>query len=410
MAELAGRGAPRIANQFVLRARADRSRGQAARASPHSERVELARGRGHRGTAPLVTGRLRGDRRDGCGPDLACTVEAVARGGGAFHGCRKSLLRELLRLHQVFEAAQILVIPYKGPLLARIAYGSFLRREYLDLDFAVEQKNIPETVAVLESAGYCPQFDPREAHAGQNGFAPGQYSFLSHPHKILAEFHTERTLRYFPIPIDFQDLTGRLMTVEIGGQRLRTFSIEDTLVMLCVHGAKHFWERLGWVLDIATLVAAQPVDWTLLNRIAAKMESTRVLHLGLYLAHDLFELSCRGNCGKRLAGTPRFKIWRKKCMNNTLAFRIPSPGYSPVPYFGFDRAINSGPGCATLASGDKPDRARPPDSPPAAFPCPAVCAGAALETSGRVRSGWKRRAASMPRQDGEPREGPRDAP
>ena len=43
------------------------------------------------------------------------------------------------------------------------------------------------------------------------------------------------------------------MTVEIGGQRLRTFSIEDTLVMLCVHGAKHFWERLGWVLDIAKL-------------------------------------------------------------------------------------------------------------------------------------------------------------
>ena len=117
--------------------------------------------------------------------------------------------------------------------------------------------------AVLKSEGYRPQFDPREAHAGQDGIAPGQYSFLSHPQKILVEFHTERTLRYFPIPIDFQDLTGRLMTVEIGGQRLRTFSIEDTLVMLCVHGAKHFWERLGWVLDVAKLATAQEVDWTL---------------------------------------------------------------------------------------------------------------------------------------------------
>jgi hypothetical protein len=204
------------------------------------------------------------------------------------------LLRELLRLHRLFETAQILVIPYKGPLLAWVAYGSFIRREYSDLDFIVQQKYIPDVVAVLKSDGYHPQFDPREAHAGQDASAPGQYSFRSHPQKILAEFHTERTLRYFPIPIDLQDLSSRLMTVEIGGQRLRTFSIEDTLVMLCVHGAKHFWERLGWVLDIAKLATAQEVDWTLVTQLAARMDSTRVLLLGLYLAHDLFEAPLPG--------------------------------------------------------------------------------------------------------------------
>ena len=198
------------------------------------------------------------------------------------------LLRELFRLHRSFEGAQIPVIPYKGPLLAWVAYGNFLLREYLDLDFIVQQKYIPDVVTVLKSEGYRPQFDPREAHAGHDRSAPGQYSFLSHPQKILAEFHTERTLRYFPIPINFQDLTSRLMTVEIGERRLRTFSIEDTLVMLCVHGAKHFWERLGWVLDVAKLVTDQEVDWTLATQIAAKMESTRVLRLGLYLSHDLF--------------------------------------------------------------------------------------------------------------------------
>jgi Uncharacterised nucleotidyltransferase len=202
-----------------------------------------------------------------------------------------ALLRELLHLHRLFEGAKILVIPYKGPLLAWVAYGSFIRREYQDLDFLVEQKYIPDAVAVMKSAGYVPQFDPREAHAGQHGNAPGQYAFQSQPQKILAEFHTERTLRYFPTPIDFQELAGRLMTVEIGGQRLRTFSIEDTLVMLCVHGAKHFWERLGWVLDIAMLSTVQEVDWALVTQIAAKLESTRVLLLGLYLAHDLFHAS-----------------------------------------------------------------------------------------------------------------------
>ncbi|HEV2521832.1 MAG TPA: nucleotidyltransferase family protein [Candidatus Acidoferrales bacterium] len=200
-----------------------------------------------------------------------------------------ALLRELLRLNKFFDAAQILAIPYKGPLLAWVAYGSFIRREYSDLDFVVQHKFISETVAVLKSAGYRPQFDLQEVHSGQDGIAPGQFSFLLHPQEILAEFHTERTLRYFPTPIDFQELTKRLMTVEIGEQCVHTFSIEDTLVMLCVHGAKHFWERLGWVLDIAKLITVREVDWTFLLRIAAKMESTRVLLLGLCLAHDLFD-------------------------------------------------------------------------------------------------------------------------
>jgi Uncharacterised nucleotidyltransferase len=235
--------------------------------------------------SPVVYETLAGTARDLISPEQ---LNALRQATAPSMTAGMVLLRELLRLHKLFEAAQIPVIPYKGPLLAWVAYGNFLRREYLDLDFFVPQKYVPEVVAVLKSAEYRPQFDPREAHVGEDGFAPGQYSFLSHPQKILVEFHTERTLRYFPTPIDLPDLTSRLMTVEIGEQRLRTFSVEDTLVMLCVHGAKHFWERLGWVLDIAKLATAQEVDWTLVAQIAAKMESTRVLLLGLYLAHDLF--------------------------------------------------------------------------------------------------------------------------
>ncbi|HTC63017.1 MAG TPA: nucleotidyltransferase family protein [Candidatus Saccharimonadales bacterium] len=198
------------------------------------------------------------------------------------------LLHELLRLQQLFEGAHLLIIPYKGPILAWIAYGSFVRREYSDLDFVVEQKFIPEVVSLLKVSGYSPQFDLREVHDGKKESAPGQYSFLSNPQKILVEIHSERTLRYFPKPIDFQVLASRSMIVEIGGQRLRTFSVEDTLVMLCVHGAKHFWERLNWVLDIAKLATVQEVNWPLALEIAGEMESTRVLLLGLYLAHDLF--------------------------------------------------------------------------------------------------------------------------
>lgn len=235
--------------------------------------------------SPIVYETLSGSARDLISP---AELNALRRAAAPSMNAGMVLLRELLRLYPLFETAQIPVVPYKGPLLAWVAYGNFLRREYLDLDFVVQQRYIPDLVAVMKSAGYLPQFDSGEVHARQDGSAPGQYSFVSHPQKILVEIHTERTLRYFPTGIDLVDLTGRLMTIQIGEGRLRTFSVEDTLVMLCVHGAKHFWERLGWVLDVAKLTTAQPVDWELASKIAARMESTRVLHLGLYLAHDLF--------------------------------------------------------------------------------------------------------------------------
>jgi hypothetical protein len=246
-----------------------------------------------------------------------------------------ALLRELLCLYRLFEAAKIPAIPYKGPVLAWVAYGSFIRREYSDLDFAVPQKYIPDVVEVMKSSGYRPAFDPREAHAGEDGIAPGQYSFLSHPQKILVEFHTERTLRYFPTPIDFQDLTGRLMTVEIGGQRLRTFSIEDTLVMLCVHGAKHFWERLGWVLDVAKLATAQEVDWALATRIAAKMESTRVFLLGLHLANDLFGAPLPEQLHEEIARNRAVQELAEQVYAQYAGISDPSAGVLPRAVFRF---------------------------------------------------------------------------
>ena len=95
----------------------------------------------------------------------------------------KALLRELLRLHKLFESANIPVIPYKGPLLAWVAYGSFIRREYSDLDFIVEQKFIPDDGRCAQIRGISPAVRREGAHAGQDASAPGQYCISVAPAK-----------------------------------------------------------------------------------------------------------------------------------------------------------------------------------------------------------------------------------
>jgi len=164
-----------------------------------------------------------------------------------------------------------------------------MRRRFLDLDFFVPQKQILRAAALLESVGFAAQFEPLEGTHGPTDLAPGQYSFLREATRTQIELHTECTLRYFPVPLDFEKMNQRLITVELCASWLRSFSIEDSLVMLCVHGTKHFWDRLRWIVDITELIAAQPVDWRLAMRIPGKLRCTRLLLLGVYLAHRLLD-------------------------------------------------------------------------------------------------------------------------
>ena len=194
---------------------------------------------------------------------------------------------QMLMLYGLFEAAQIPVIPFKGPALAWLAYPNFAHRTCVDLDFVVPQRYIPEAKSLLQAHGYTPQFSHMETHEGQHGPVPGQYAFASSDTHIFVELHTDRTLRYFSPPLNVDEMNSRLIRLEIGGRTIRTFSVEDLLVMLCVHGAKHFWGQLGWIVDIAQLVKAREVHWSLLAQIAAQRKSTRLLWLGFYLADEV---------------------------------------------------------------------------------------------------------------------------
>jgi hypothetical protein len=69
---------------------------------------------------------------------------------------------------------------------------------------------------------------------------------------------------------------------------VRTLAVEDLLSLLCVHGAKHFWQRLSWISDIAELLRSHPeLDWGRARELARELDCERMLFLGLYLAGDL---------------------------------------------------------------------------------------------------------------------------
>jgi SAM-dependent methyltransferase len=60
------------------------------------------------------------------------------------------------------------------------------------------------------------------------------------------------------------------------------------LSLLCVHGSKHFWDRLLWIADIAALVTRrQTLDWQQALSRARSLGAERMVLLGLCLAAEI---------------------------------------------------------------------------------------------------------------------------
>jgi Uncharacterised nucleotidyltransferase len=192
---------------------------------------------------------------------------------------------ELFRLVDQFRDAGLDALLVKGPTLALRAYGDTGARQYGDLDFLVRQKDILRATELMISAGYKPEI-PVEAVSAKK--IPGQYVFVRIAAPLLVELHTERTMRYFPRGLPIEDFFARRQYVSVDGHQVPALAIEDELLLICIHGAKHLWERLSLVADVAAFIARQTgLNWERSFADARTVGAERMLHTGLLLASDL---------------------------------------------------------------------------------------------------------------------------
>lgn len=196
--------------------------------------------------------------------------------------------RELLQIVRLLEGHGIPVIPFKGPLLAQAAYGSGSLREYVDLDILVPRRDLRRARALLHQRGYRPILT-------LDGFARTAYrqsecalDLMSQDESIVLELHWDLMPRYFSLAFDLDQVWREHRWQRIGQETVRSLSLPDLLVFLCVHGTKHRWEQLRWICDVAELIRAHPdLDWDAVVGRARQVGAERMLLLGLLLAADL---------------------------------------------------------------------------------------------------------------------------
>jgi hypothetical protein len=215
------------------------------------------------------------------------------------------LTAELCRLINRFAETSIDAIPYKGPVLALFAYGNVAFRRFVDLDVIVKKSDVLKAREILLAEGYTPSKSLSLSQQELLLRTQHNLQFSRDSHRLIVELHWEVAPHLFASTVDSDQLWENLATIDVNGTQVKTLSAADLLFSLCVHGSRHLWERLGWICDIAELLARHTFDWPTLLKRAAQADTDRMFLLGLYLAGQLLKAPLPGEVKQRCDADPR---------------------------------------------------------------------------------------------------------
>jgi hypothetical protein len=236
---------------------------------------------GDQGLLPLLTQKLKHAEPGVIPPDVQQTLKSFFREQIVFD---LRMLAEMYGVLDRFEAQGIAMMVTKGPVLAHRCYGFSFARQYTDLDFVLRDADILRATETLISLGYDAKVPPSAIRAKRPA---GEYAFTQLATKLLVELHTEKTFRYYPKPLNVEELLSRRTSVLFGEQEIPVPAVEDELLLISIHGAKHFWERLLWIADVAALITHNPIDWDRATAAAREVDAQRMLRIALLLAKNV---------------------------------------------------------------------------------------------------------------------------
>jgi hypothetical protein len=196
------------------------------------------------------------------------------------------LMAELLRLLGAFQAAEIPVLSLKGPVFAETAYGDLVLRTFVDIDLLVRPADRDRACRLLVREGYLLTVLlhwPESFRSKED-----QLLFHCAERGVRVDLHWSLLPSYYPQPIHPGLIWDHLKPVRIAGRSVSVLGDEDLLLFLCAHGAKHVWNRLGWICDVGrVLQVCRRLDWSLALLKAQEQRCRHILLLGLALSHEI---------------------------------------------------------------------------------------------------------------------------
>jgi len=242
--------------------------------------LDLAR---FHGVGPLLWRSISTTCADLVPPAALTALRQVTQAGTLLNG---ALVRETVRISRAFEEKGLPAIPFKGAALAALAYKDANLRDFDDLDFIVPQARLAEAQDILTAHGYRPLSQSRESFQDAHYHEP-YHLYVHETSRLLVDLQWVMAHEQFSFRLDRPDVWDRRTSLSVEGGRISTIAPEELLIILCVHGSKHAWERLKWVVDVAALIRAQSLDWDRVLSTANRWKCRRMVLLGLRQAQQM---------------------------------------------------------------------------------------------------------------------------
>lgn len=196
------------------------------------------------------------------------------------------MYEEMLAIVALFACEGIPVLPLKGPMLALQAYRDLTLREFGDLDLLVPAEHRARARQLLAERGYA-SFFPISAAAEQALLHSPIHYHIALKRELMVELHWKTDAEFAIEPKDDPSWWKSLDVTRVGDTDVRVLAPHEQVLALCLHGSKHHWSSLHWLVDIAELLRKQPgLDWNWMLQRAGELRARRRLALGLSLLRD----------------------------------------------------------------------------------------------------------------------------
>ena len=186
-------------------------------------------------------------------------------------------------------AADIALLAYKGPALALSAYGVLGARQSVDLDIVVRAADFARARHTLLAAGYVSQYGMSAAQERVVQGSFGHAVFVRRADEAPVELHWRFARAIYPWTLSVDDVFARARHIDIAGASVLTSDPLDSTLLQCMHGARHEWETLEWLVALDGTLHRSNIDSGALLERATGHGSRRAVLLAALLLRDLLQ-------------------------------------------------------------------------------------------------------------------------
>ncbi len=204
--------------------------------------------------------------------------------------------RQLSELVATLARAGVRSLPFKGPMLSLAAYGDIGIRDSVDLDIVVCPADVDRARDAMIGGGYVSrlQMSPAQERMLQRSFGHFKYGLgksaeQSGTESAPVELHWRFAAPRYPWSLPPEEVLARAGGSEVAGVNIAVPDATDQLLLQAMHGARHQWERLEWLVAFHELLRRPGVDEAQLLERARHHGSSRAIRVALRVTRDLWD-------------------------------------------------------------------------------------------------------------------------